>query len=146
MFKKIDKVLAAFGNMRAMERLHVDTVTENKIESAEGDKIAESREGAIFCGTSEINDYLFLETTIISGVKIKTFGGASLVFSQNGSEFTLKSDTQEIDPDFSNVSDRFIARVSFDITKEEVNKIRNGEFEKVQFCWKKKSLTFDKVI
>jgi len=36
MFKKIDKVLAALGNMKAMERLHVDTFTEDKIKNIKG--------------------------------------------------------------------------------------------------------------
>ena len=60
-----------------MERLHVDTFTEDKINNIEGDKIAESREGQLYCGATELNGYLFLETIMLSGVNIKTFNGLS---------------------------------------------------------------------
>ena len=36
MKEKIDKILAAFGNIRAMERLHVDDHTEDIIKSIDG--------------------------------------------------------------------------------------------------------------
>mgnify|MGYP003642168719 FL=1 len=47
-FKAIDKVLARFGNIKAMERNHVDTFTENLITSIKGNKIAESKFGQIY--------------------------------------------------------------------------------------------------
>jgi hypothetical protein len=35
-FKKVDQVLAALGNIKAMERLHVDAFTEEKLENVGG--------------------------------------------------------------------------------------------------------------
>ena len=66
LFKKVDRVLAALGNMKAMERLHIDTVTEEKMENVGGEKIAESDQGVLFGGIEELNGYLFLETILLS--------------------------------------------------------------------------------
>ncbi len=144
-FKKVDKVLASLGNIRAMERLHVDTFTEDKINNIEGDKIAESKEGQLWVGIQELNGYFFLETIILSGIKIKTIKGGVLIFSNDDKDFTLISDTQEIESDFSNVSNRFMTRISFDITESEIQQIVNREFKQIRFEFKKKSLTFIKV-
>jgi len=143
LFKKVDQVLAAFGNIRAMERLHVDTVTEEKIENIGGDKIAESQEGVIYGGIDELNGYLFLETMILSGINLKTFKGATLGF-KGPSPFKLKSDTQEIESDFSNVSNRFMTRVSFDITEDEIQLIKDKKYDTVVLQVKKKSLTLSR--
>ncbi len=146
MFKKIDKVLAALGSVKAMERLHVDTFTEEKMENVGGEKIAESREGQLYVGISDINGYLFLETVLFSGINIKTFNGATLSFEGGGEDFILKSDTQEIVAEFSNVSNRFMSQVSFDITKDEIQKLTKGDFKQVIFKFKKKTITLNKVV
>ncbi|MFT4697353.1 MAG: hypothetical protein ACI9SJ_000474 [Flavobacteriaceae bacterium] len=145
MFKKIDKVLAAFGSVKAMERLHVDTFTEEKMENVDGDKIAESKEGQIYVGVSDINGYLFLETILFSGINIKTFNGGTLSFIGGAKDFELKSDTQEIVAEFSTISNRFMSQVSFDISEEEIEKLRNGDFQQIRFSFKKKSITMNRI-
>lgn len=145
MFKKIDKVLASLGSVKAMERLHVDTSTEEKTEHVEGDKIAESKEGQLYVGVSDINGYLFLETILFSGINIKTFNGGTLTFLGNDNEFELSSDTQEIVSEFSTISNRFMAQISFDISEEEIEKLRNGDFQQIRFNFKKKSITMNRI-
>ena len=140
LFKKVDQVLAALGNIRAMERLHVDTVTEDKILTIKGSKIAESSEGILYGGIDDLNGYLFLEAVILSRINIKTFKGATLNFI-GITDFELKSDTQEIESDFSNVSNRFMTKISFDINKPEIELIKSKQFEMVVLNFKKKSLT-----
>lgn len=139
LFKKVDRVLAALGNMKAMERLHVDTVTEEKMENVGGEKIAESDQGVLFGGIEELNGYLFLETILLSKSNLKTFKGATISFEGDDS-FQLKSDTQEIESDFSNVSNRFMTRVSFDITEEDIERIKNGSYDSLVYTCKKTSL------
>ncbi len=146
MFKKVDQVLAALGNIRAMERLHVDTYTENLIENIPGDLIAESSDGQLFVGVQELNGYYFLETTFLSKVGIKTYKGGSLSFTGGKNTFEIKSDTQEIKSEYSNVSYRYMTDVSFEVTKNELKRIVQGDFKQVQFSFKKKSLTFHKKI
>mgnify|MGYP005807531503 CR=1 FL=1 len=139
-FKKVDQVLAALGNIKAMERLHVDAFTEEKIENVGGEKIAESQEGIIYAGIEELNGYLFMETVILSRTNIKTFKGATLRFV-GGENFKLNSDTQEIESEFSNMSNRFMTKISFDITESEIKLIQDKKYEKVLFEFKNKTLT-----
>lgn len=145
MFKKIDKVLAAFGNMKAMERLHVDDFTENIITNVKGTKIAASQYGQVITEVEELNGYTFLEVTILSNTNIKTMRGAKLLLSGSNEPFTLQSDTQEIESDFSNVSNRYITKISFDISSKEISRIKKKDFEEVELTYKKKVLTFKKV-
>jgi len=145
-FKKVDKLLASMGNIKAMERLHVDTVTENRILNIGGDKIAESKEGQLWVGIQELTGYYFLETTIVSVLNIKTFDGATLTFKGGKEDIELKSDTQEIKSEFSNVSNRFIAEVSFDITKDEINKMVKGDFTEVEIKFKKKTILLNRAV
>ena len=145
-FKKVDKLLASMGNISAMERLHVDTVTENRILNIGGDKIAESKEGQLWVGIQELTGYYFLETTIVSVLNIKTFDGATLTFKGGKEDIELKSDTQEIKSEFSNVSNRFIAEVSFDITKDEINKMVKGDFTEVEIKFKKKTILLNRAV
>lgn len=146
MKKKIDKVLASLGNIRAMERLHVDTFTENLIENIPGDLIAESSEGQLFVGIQELNGYYFLETTLLSSIGIKTQKGGNLSFTGGKSSFDIKSDTQEIKSEYSNVSRRYMTDISFEVTKNEIKRIVQGDFKEVGFTFKKKSLTFQKKV
>jgi len=145
-FKKVDKLLASMGSISAMERLHIDTITEDKILNIGGDKIAESKEGQLWVGIQELTGYYFLETTIVSILNIKTFDGATLLFKGGKEDIELKSDTQEIKSEFSNVSNRFIAEVSFDITKDEINKMVKGDFTEVEFKFKKKSILLNRAV
>ncbi|MEP0266518.1 hypothetical protein [Dokdonia sp.] len=145
MFKKIDKVLAAFGNIKAMERLHVDDFTENIITNIEGTKIAESKYGQVIAEVEELNGYTFLEVAILSHTNIKTMKGASLVFTTLNDSFTIQSDTQEIESDFSNVSNRYMTQISFNVTPEDIVRINEKDFEEVQLAYKKRAIPFKKI-
>ena len=141
LFRKIDKVLAAFGNIRAMERTHVDTYTENLIQNIPGTKVAESSQGQLFFHFKHLAGYDFLEVVILSRMNIKTLKGGTLVFGSN-KELTISSDTQEIESDFSNVSNRWMTKVSFIVDKKEKTNIKNKAFDQIHFTYKKKTLSF----
>lgn len=142
LLKTIDKVLARMGNIRAMERTHVDTYTENKMENVSGEQIAVSQHGGIWAGLQELNGYLFLDVTILDTTKIKTLKGATLTFLGE-TELTLTSDNYEVDSDYSNVSNRWMTHISFEITKKEVNFIKRKKYTQIRLDFKKKSLLFD---
>jgi hypothetical protein len=140
--KTIDKVLARLGNMKAMERTHVDTFTENKMENIPGEQIATSEHGGIWAGLQELNGYIFMETIVLGTTKIKTLKGCSLTFLGD-EELTLKSDDYEIDADYSNVSNRWISTISFGITKKDLAFIKKKKHNQIRLDFKKKSLLFD---
>ncbi len=142
LFRTVDKVLAAFGNIRAMERTHVDTYTEGLISKINGEKIAESNFGQLFVSYQDLAGYEFLNATVLSGTNIKTFKGIRLVFEFEGKEIIFFSDDKEIESDFSNVSNRWLTKISFVINSDDKEMIQNRRFEKVFLNFKKKSLPF----
>ncbi|MCB0424578.1 MAG: hypothetical protein KDD13_08065 [Mangrovimonas sp.] len=142
LFKKIDHILAGLGNVKAMQRTHVDTYTENLIENISGEKIAESNYGQLFVEFQELNGYMFMNIVILSHTNIKTFKGGTLVFTSENNTLTLKSDTEEIETDFSNVSNRCMTPISFIVEPSEMETIKARAFDKVSFQFKKKELPF----
>lgn len=141
--KGIDRLLAAFGSAKAEERLQVAPISETQIEGLEEKKIGVSDEAILFGMIEELNGYLFLETILITKSKIKTLKGALLTF-EGTSEFKLSSDTQEIESDLSNVANRFMTRISFDITEAEIEQIKNKQYDTVLFECKKVVLKLSK--
>lgn len=144
LIKTIDKVLAAFGNIRAMERTHVDTYTESLITNIKGVKIAESEFGQLFVSFQNLANYEFLNATILSGTNIKTLNGGSLTFILNNNETIFISDTKEIESDYSNVSNRWLTNISFVISNEDKKLLVDRNFDKVLFKFKKKILSMHK--
>ena len=139
-FRKIDKVLGAFGNIRALERNHVDTYTENLINNISGEKIAESKDGQLYIEFQELAGFEFLESTILSRENIKTFKGAKLSFIGDNNEMILDSDITEIESDYSNVSNRWMTKVSYVVTKDDINFITEKKADFILFEYKKKSI------
>ena len=140
-FRKKDEILAALGNMRAMKKLHVDTYTEDRIKNITGEKIAESRDGQFWIEFQELNGTLFMNTTILSRVDLKTFKGSKINLLTEEFEIEIDSDEKAIESDFSNVSNTWITKVSFIIEQKEKEIIKNRDFEELEYLFKKGKLS-----
>jgi hypothetical protein len=138
--RKKDEILASLGNMRAMKRLHVDTFTENKIKNVSGIKIAESKEGQFWVEFQELNEVLFMNSTILSRIDLKTFKGAKITLLTEDYEIEINSDERTIESDFSNVSNTWITKVSFIIDLKERKIIEERNFEELEYKFKKETL------
>ena len=144
--KNISSALASLGKQKTKNYLEKNTVDENSSEELEGDKIAASKDGQLNVGIQELSGYLFLETFILSNVIIKTFNGAKLTLIGDKDEFILVSDTQEIKSDLAGNSFKYVTQISFDITEEGIERIKNGDYSKIKLDFKQKSLLFNKTI
>jgi|TARA_B110000967_G_scaffold194641_1_gene223332 hypothetical protein len=144
--KNISSALASLGKQKTKNYLENNTVDENSSEELEGDKIAASKDGQLNVGIQELSGYLFLETFILSNVIIKTFNGAKLTLIGDKDEFILVSDTQEIKSDLAGNSFKYVTQISFDITEEGIERIKNGDYSKIKLDFKRKSLLFNKTI
>ena len=144
--KNISSALASLGKQKTKNYLENNTVDENSSEELEGDKIAASKDGQLNVGIQELSGYLFLETFILSNVIIKTFNGAKLTFISENDEFIVVSDTQEIKSDLAGNSFKYVTQISFDITEEGIERIKNGDYSKIKLDFKRKSLIFNKTI
>jgi len=141
-FRKKDAILASLGNIRAMEKVHVDTHTEEKIKNISGNKIAESKQGQFWVSFQELNGFLFMNATIITAIDLKTSNGTKITLLTNEYEIEMESDEKEIESDFSNVSNTFITEVSFIIESKEKEIIENKNFEEIEYQLKKGNLRF----
>ena len=145
LLRTIDLVLARFGNIKAMERTHVDDFTENKINSIQGILIADSDQGELFVAFQELAGYEFLVLTVLSSFDIKTIKGAQLHFYNpdiEGAILELDSDTREIEADYSNVSNRFITKIDFILSQEDIQFILKPEATQVNLLFKKNKYSF----
>lgn len=139
----LDKILAAFGNIRAMERTHVDDHTEDIINSVDGDAFAISDQNVLFAKTSELGGYFYVIAIIIGSFKIKTNKGAKLDIKGNGFNLALNSDMDEFESEYSNVSNRFITRIDFQIEKEDVSKFDKKTIKSLKLSAKKQEVIFN---
>ncbi|MDH7446155.1 hypothetical protein [Aquimarina sp. 2201CG14-23] len=137
------KVQAALGNVKAMEKLHVDTYTEDIIIKVEGTKFAKSQLNEIYMDIVELAGYYYVKTIILGSFHIKTWKGANLLIKGENFELNLISDMQEIESDFSNVSNRSITRIDFIIEESDIDKIEKSQINKIIVSSKKKTAHFE---
>lgn len=144
--KSIDNILATFGNPKALQRTHVDTYTEDRIKNISGVKIAESKEGQFWITFQELNGYLFMNATILSKLDLKTNTGAKIIILTKDYEIEIDADEKEIDSSFSNISNTWITKVSFELSVKEREIIEDKNFEEIEYEFKKGKLRFQKVM
>ena len=141
-FKKIDTVLASLGNVKSLQRTHVDTFTEEKITNVSGEKYGQSDFGILYMEYQELGGYFFLNTTVISGSDFKTKKGATLEFKSNDNSLILNSDDYMIESDFSNVSNSWITKINYPISENEIQLVGKKLFDFVDFKVKKYKIEF----
>ncbi len=144
--RSILKVQAALGNVKAMEKLHVDTYTEDVIIKVEGTLFAKSQLNEIYMDVVDLAGYYYVKTIILGSFHIKTWKGANLLITGENFELNLVSDMQEIESDFSNVSNRSVTQIDFIIEENDINKIEKSKIDTITISSKKKTAYFDEVI
>ena len=139
----LNKLLAAFGNPRAMERTDVDTNPEDIINAVKEKAFAVSKDNVLFASTKELGGYYYVITIIIGAFKIKTNKGATLNITGNDFNLDLNADTDEFESDHSNESNRYITRIDFQIEKEDVEKFDEKRIKSLKLVAKKHSIVFN---
>ncbi|MEO5776092.1 MAG: hypothetical protein ABIQ27_04255 [Flavobacterium sp.] len=143
MIKILKAIVTKLGGVDVSEKNHVDTFTENKMIAARGTQIASSKSGGIWIEYQELAGFKFLNAIIIGQSNMKTMNGCELTFLGENMEIKLNSDTQEIESDFSNVSNRWLTSVTFDITTIETDFIENKTADTIQLSYKKSTEIFN---
>lgn len=140
--KSFDKILAGLGSTKAINRIHGDTLSEEIVISIGGEKIAASENGQIWIEYQELGGFQFLNLAILSTFNIKTNKKCTMHFLGGTSELILTSDDEEIESDYSKVSNRWITTMSFDISDDEMNFIDQKIADEILIKYKKKSISF----
>ncbi|WP_425077059.1 hypothetical protein [Psychroserpens sp. S379A] len=138
----ITKLKAAFGNPRAMEKLHVDDHTEAIINDIEHEPFAISDSNVLYAGLNELGGYYFLQTVIVGTFHIKTNKGAQLKVIGHDFELLLESDMVELESDHSNVSNRSISKIDFQIEETDAAKIKRSNLKQLILTSKKEVIEF----
>lgn len=138
-------IVTKLGGIDTSQRNHIDTFTEGKINGIRGEKIAKSNTGGgIWMEFQELAGYNYLNIDIVNEKKMNNFNGCSLTFFNKENEIIkLESDTKEIESNFSNVSNRWITEVSFDITDSNIDFLENKTATIVKLAYKKTIEVFE---
>lgn len=141
----ITKLKAAFGNPRTMEKLHVDEHTEAIINEIEQDPYAVADANVMYAVLNELGGYNFFQTVVVGQMHIKTIKGATLTFGfTDDTELTLNSDMIELESDFSNVSNRSITKIDFQIEEQDIALLQKNDIKSVRLKAKKHDILFGK--
>ena len=138
----ITRLRAAFGDMRAMEKLHVDTHTEGIINEIENEPFAISESNVMYAGLGELAGYHLMQTVIVGAFHIKTHKGATLKIKGADFELNLNSDMVELESEFSNVSHRSITKIDFEIDEQDLTKISKSNIQSLVLLSEKKRVDF----
>ncbi len=142
----ITKLKAAFGNPRAMEKLHVDDHTEAIINEIKNKPFGISDKNVLYAGLNELGGYFFFQTVVVGQFHIKTIKGATLTLKGNDVELELKSDMDEFESDYSNVSNRSITKIDFQIEESDIKTLEHARITTIQLNAKKHDVLFTKYV
>ncbi|TCK68853.1 hypothetical protein DFQ05_0363 [Winogradskyella wandonensis] len=142
--KFITKILASMGNIRAMEKLHVDDHTEAIINDIEQKPFGISENNVLYAGLNELGGYYFFQTVVVGQFHIKTLKGARLILKGDNIELQLNSDMSELESDYSNVSNRSITKIDFQIEEADIKTLQNSRITSIQLKAKKQDILFTK--
>lgn len=138
----ITKLKAAFGNPRAMEKLHVDDHTEAIINDIEHEPFAISDSNVLYAGLNELGGYYFFQTVIVGTFHTKTIKGAQLKIIGHDFEMLLDSDMVELESDHSNVSNRSITKIDFQIEEVDAAKMERSSLKQLCLKCKNQEISF----
>ena len=139
----LDKIRAAFGNTSTTERTHDDDdFTETIIKDIAYPAFAISQQNVMYADVAELGGYYYLKTIIVGAFKIKTKKGAALSIEGKNLELVLNSDMDEFESDYSNVYNRYITQVDFQLEEEDISKIDTLQIDTLFLTAKKHQINF----
>jgi len=132
-FKKIDKVLSSSKDFNLMERTEVDIEIEENIKKVGINKFAASNYGDLYLRINELGGFLILETILVSATNLKSKKGTKLTFQSNNESLIFESDENKIESDFSESVNKSITKIDYNITEDQVKKIKEKIFDTLSF-------------
>lgn len=138
----ITKLKSAFGESKQSEKPHDDTFTEAIINDVEGAPFAISETNVLYAGASDLAGYHYFKTIVIGTFKIKTFKGAKLIIKGTDFKLELKSDMEELSSEASNITNRNITRIDFEIDSDDLSKISRTAIVSLELIAKNNRVQF----
>ena len=138
----ITKLKSVFSENKIADKPNNDAFTEAIIKDVEGVPFAISETNVLYAGLSELAGYHYFKTIIIGTFQTKTFKGAKLIVAGKDFKLELKSDMEELESESSNIPNRNITRIDFEIDHEDISKISKIAIESIEVIAKNNLVTF----
>lgn len=139
----INKLKGVFGSQKTRKKQGNKDTTEAIISEIDNTPFAISESNVLYAGLNELGGYYFFQTVIVGTFHIKTVKGAQLKVVGHDFELLLDSDMIELESDRSNVSNRSITKIDFQIEDTDASKIdRSTIKELVLITTRKETIRF----
>ncbi len=132
-FKKIDTLLKSSDGFKHMQKTELDTQLEENILKAGISKFAECDYADLYLRIDELGGFLILETILVSATNLKSKKGSSLTFSDDNKSLELESDENKIESDFSEAVNKYVTKIDYSVSEEDVKSIKVKVHNKVSF-------------
>jgi hypothetical protein len=134
---------AFFGFFKRQINKEWNQMVDDKITSFSEDKIGDNEYAQLHVEYSELDDFKFLEFSIVGQFKIKTLKGAIINFEGGKENLKLNTDSQEIDSDFSEASNQGVTLIDVEVTEELIHFLNSETLMKISFEIENKKFIFN---
>jgi hypothetical protein len=140
----ITKLKTAFGSQKAKEKDVITDTTDAIIKDIDNTPFAISESNVLYAGLNELGGYYFFQTVIVGTFHIKTVKGAQLKILGHDFELFLDSDMIELESDRSNISNRSISKIDFQIEETDAAKLDRASVKHLILTAKNEAITFSR--
>lgn len=139
----INKLKSALGNSKAMETATSSDYLDAIISDiSEHEPFAISEQNVLYAGLNELGGYYFVQTVIVGTFRVKTKKGGQLNIEGENLALQLGSDSFEFESDPTDVKDRWITKIDFQIEEEDAAKISKPQLNRLVLTCKNQKVTF----
>ncbi len=138
----IGKLLDTFGKKSAKDQPQDNNDTQAIIDAIKDEHFAVSDQNVIYASVNELGGYYYLKTIIVGAFKIKTMKGATLTIKSKDFELDLITDMDEFESENSNLANRYVTRIDFQVEENDVSKINPAMLDSLNLKAKKHNIVF----
>lgn len=139
----IQKLKSTFGSSKNADSANASAYIDAIIaDLSEHEPLAISDWNVLYAGLNELGGYYFFQTVIVGQFKIKSKTGAQLQMNGKDFELELTSDSLEFESDPTDVKNRWITKIDFQIEDIEAKALDRKRIEQLSLHCKSKAIQF----
>lgn len=138
----ITKLKTVLGGQKAKEKNSITDTTEAIMKAIDNRPFAISESNVLYAGLNELGGYYFFQTIIVGTFHIKTMKGAQLKILSDDFELLLDSDMIELESDRSDIPNRSISKIDFQIEETDADKLDRATVKHLILTAKNETITF----
>lgn len=106
---------------------------KEKLQQVDGDLIGEIENIKLLSAYNQLDDFKTIVFTIVGKFKCKTLHGCDIHLMSEGQKHSTKSDTQEIDTDYSPRRELGLTEIEMELDEDTIRFIRNHTIDTISF-------------